>query len=231
MSIFPRITTKKELVFYLIKQENPYTRFILQHLTHQTFEKFDLADTELPHIIPLHANGVNKKWNLICLSIQDHQQAHRLLYEVYKSPNDLYALRFRMKMNKEAYKLRIQLSHNSQRVNKNGFFNSETQRSNGHKGGSVKSNKKRLTYRSKVNLNWEEVCNNESFWLYKKTNFLLKINAYECFLPQEVASKLLTYKPFRLSYTAKIQSLASCLSRVVNQERKSASGWVLLKKS
>ena len=35
------------------------------------------------HIIPKHAGGSNDPSNLIELSIKDHSDAHRLLYEKY----------------------------------------------------------------------------------------------------------------------------------------------------
>jgi hypothetical protein len=229
MYSFPTCTKKEELELYLLTQNNPYVAFICEQLTQQTFfiNNF-LEDTELHHIIPLHANGPDVEWNLIRLSVGNHQRAHELLYNVYQKKEDLCCLRFRQKSNRKAYRLRIQLSHASQRLNGNGFFNSKTQRINGAKGGKVKSEQKRLTYRDKIGDNWKRVLNSKSTWLYKKTNFIMEIPAYECFLPQDVAYKLLTYKPFSIIYTAKPQSFTSCLARVVNKTRKSASGWLLL---
>lgn len=228
MTILSKITTKKELRSFLLNEQNAYTLFIQKHQNQQTFKNYALNETELHHIIPLYAKGPDKYWNIIRLSIKDHHLAHELLYKIYKNPEDLCSLNFKKKNYSKAYQLRTKVAHVSQRLNKTGFFNSEIQRKNGIKGGKVKSLKKRLTYYRKISAFWKYLLNNQSVWLYKKTNFIMVINPNECLLPQEVAYKLLTYKPFWSIYKAKIQSFTSCLSRVVNKQRKSASGWVLI---
>ena len=43
------------------------------------------------HIIPRHAGGSDDPSNIIELSIQEHAEAHRLLYEKYKLAEDLCA--------------------------------------------------------------------------------------------------------------------------------------------
>jgi len=229
MTFLPCPLTEEELRFYLATEKNAYVDFIGQKQSLQTCSMLLKKPTELHHIIPLHAKGPDVAWNLVRLSKSDHQRAHELLSKVYQSPCDLCALRFRQKHYRVAYQLRIQLSHFSQRVNQNGFWNSQTQSLNGKKGGSVKEEKKRLTYRQKVSDAWKPILNSQSLWYYKKTGFFMEIPAFSCFLPADVALTLLSYPAFGLSYTAKPQSLASSLSRVVNQKRKSASGWVLMK--
>ena len=187
-----------------------------------------LVETEFHHIIPLYANGPNEKWNLIQLSVREHQMAHQLLYDVYKNTEDLCALRFRKKQHSEAYKLRISLAHKAQSLNKKGFFDSNMQSKNGKKGGKVKSLKKRLSYTKKLSPEWKTILSGESYWLYTKTKTVILIKPFECLLPQDVTRKLLTHQPFQENYKAKLQSFTSNLSRMVKKERKKASGWVLI---
>jgi hypothetical protein len=86
----------------------------------------------------LYAEGSNEKWNLITLSVDEHQMAHQFLYDVYQNKEDLCALHFRKKNYQKAYKLRIKIAHVAQRLNKKGFFDSKIQSHNGKKGGKKK---------------------------------------------------------------------------------------------
>lgn len=43
------------------------------------------------HIIPRHMGGTDDPSNLIKLTIQEHAEAHRLLWEKYRKPADLWA--------------------------------------------------------------------------------------------------------------------------------------------
>ena len=45
------------------------------------------------HIIPRHAGGTDDQKNLIRLTIEEHAEAHRLLYETYGRWQDFYAYR------------------------------------------------------------------------------------------------------------------------------------------
>lgn len=227
MKKLSNIKTEKELRFFLLTEKNVYVNFINYH---KYLCKKKLNKTEFHHIIPLYANGSNATWNLIELSISEHQKAHKLLYEVYKNKEDLCALRFRQK-NSKAYRLRTLLSHNSQRLQKKGFFNSKVQSENGKKGGKVKSKSKRASYVKKLNPEWNKVLGNKSYWLYEKTGKVIEISPFECNLPQDITKKLLTYEPFKQNYKAKEQSLTSALTRLVKKQRKTASGWKLIQQN
>ena len=43
------------------------------------------------HIQPLHAQKLDKDWNIVRLPVEDHAEAHRLLYESYGNYLDLCA--------------------------------------------------------------------------------------------------------------------------------------------
>lgn len=45
------------------------------------------------HIIPIHAGGTNDSSNLVELTVEEHAEAHRLLYEQYGKEEDLIAWR------------------------------------------------------------------------------------------------------------------------------------------
>ena len=45
------------------------------------------------HIIPRHAGGTDNPDNLVCLTIEEHANAHRLLYEQYNRQEDYLAWR------------------------------------------------------------------------------------------------------------------------------------------
>lgn len=44
------------------------------------------------HIVPLHSGGNDDKENLTYLTVREHILAHRLLWKIYKNPNDLRAM-------------------------------------------------------------------------------------------------------------------------------------------
>lgn len=220
------IQDSESLRAWLMMESNPYTQWILEKLqtpikTHVPYK------TESHHIIPKHMGGPNCDWNLILLTIEEHQNAHLLLYQTYSTKEDLCMLSFRYNLTEQANALKFELAHESQRRNKNGFFCSDQQKINGQKGGSVKSLAKRRTYRRKVCIEWEQLLETDHVWVYQPTGYVHKIAAKTHLLPQDVTSTLLEYKDFQ--YAAKPQSLTSNLTKVVQNKRKSANGWVLNK--
>ena len=225
MPKLPLIQTEKELQTFLLNEKNEYTQFILDN---KNLCKKHYQQTEFHHIIPLYAKGPHAQWNLIELTVFEHQKAHHLLYNVYQNKEDLCALRFRQKTGSSAYRIRASLSHEKQRLDKKGFFDPKVQRINGKKGGKVKSKAKILSYRQKLDPEWVKVLSKKSYWYYKKTKQLIEISPFECRLPQDVTKKLLTYQPFKQIYKAKEQSLTSNLTRLVKKQRKTASGWQLI---
>lgn len=227
MNILPKIHNEQDLNNFLaIDKNNIYVNFI--NLCKIKIYKTSEGPFEYHHIIPLYANGPNKQWNLIKLSIEDHIMAHTLLYKIYKNKEDLLALNFRKYIDKEVYKLRCTLSHDKQRLNKSGFFCSKVQQLNGQKGGKVKSINKQLSYIKKIIPEWKAILCKETHWYYKQTSYTLIIKPFECNLPSKITKKLFSYKPFVLNYKANKQSFTSNLTRMVKGERKSVSGWILV---
>lgn len=86
---FEHIKNREDLIQYLKHENNAYTQFILDRLSKPAPEK---DKSQNHHIIPLHAGGPDKTWNLIRLTYEDHLTAHKLRYEVYKEPGDKNAI-------------------------------------------------------------------------------------------------------------------------------------------
>lgn len=118
-----------ELLKFLRKENNTYSQFILEKIkfTNQVFSE----KTHLHHIQPEHANGSNKSWNLVKLSISDHAKAHLLFFENYKNHYDKSAYHFILHQQTKAYKaLRHQIQTNMKK-NKKGFYDSNLQKNLG----------------------------------------------------------------------------------------------------
>jgi len=84
------INNAQELINFLLKENNSYTEFILSRLDRK-FTDLDQQKTQLHHIIPTHQSGPDLQWNLIRLTIEEHAQAHDLLFENYQHHYDLGA--------------------------------------------------------------------------------------------------------------------------------------------
>ena len=183
---------------------------------------------ELHHIIPRHADGCDASWNLIPLTIVDHQLAHRLLYETYGSARDRCALNFRKGRCSVAFTLRAKLGHDAQRKARLGFFNPDQQRQSGKVGGKVQTARKLRAYRRKCVGVWSTCLANPMVWFYEPTGTAIVIPACRCVLPRDVTRQLLRHEPFKRDYGAKEQSLTSALTRVIKGQRKRACGWRFL---
>ncbi len=76
---------------YLEKENNEYTRYILQKLQNPKSNRaksFNGEKTQIHHIIPKHAGGKNNYFNRILLTVSEHQMAHAIRYSVYKEFGD-----------------------------------------------------------------------------------------------------------------------------------------------
>ena len=179
-------------------------------------------------VVPLHAGGCNASWNLISLSLADHQIAHERLYRVYGLKQDLCALNFRKGHTSEGYALRASLGHAAQKKQRLGFFNPSQQHKRGLKGGKRQTPKKIRAYTQKLHHTWPNVLSSTTVWFYKPTGFKLVTPTVSCTLPRDVTDQGLHYDPFKCVYKAKVQSLTSALTRVVKGQRQQACGWWLL---
>ena len=88
--IFRNIRSTKQLIAFLEKENNSYSTFILEKL----FRKDSLLNglsIHDHHIIPSHMGGPDQPWNSILLTVEEHAEAHMLLYRNYACSQDLGA--------------------------------------------------------------------------------------------------------------------------------------------
>ncbi len=106
--IFMSVTNRHTLIAFLkdSRNTNKYNDFILYLLKKESelnVNKGKKSQTAVilqkHHIIPLHAGGPDKDWNLVTVTIKDHVMAHRLRYLVYNQDGDERFLRFSDNLN------------------------------------------------------------------------------------------------------------------------------------
>lgn len=122
-----------------LNRTNKYFRFI-EHCRKKKYGKNEL--THIHHIIPVYVFKkaersedfifLESAENKIRLSIKDHWKAHELLFEIYGNQEDQAAKNMLSGNTIEAMViwrvLGAQASHDTQRNNNKGFWNSETQK-------------------------------------------------------------------------------------------------------
>lgn len=120
-----RFSNKQELLQFLQKENTSYSNFILEKLdrTFSTQEK----SIQLHHIQPLHAKGPDVEWNLIALTLEEHAQAHKLLFDCYKNYFDKCAYCMMKGNEAEAMEAMRKQNHLNMKQNKVGFYNSKVQ--------------------------------------------------------------------------------------------------------
>jgi hypothetical protein len=117
-----RFLNKKELIEFLQKENNSYSNFILKNLE-TTKEKPFIRH----HIQPKHANGPDEEWNLIALSIQEHAQAHELLFNSYGNYFDFCAYCMMKDNQVEAMRAMRKQNHLNMKQKNVGFYNKQVQ--------------------------------------------------------------------------------------------------------
>lgn len=120
------ITNRSELVDYLSQEGNSYSKFILERINRDP-NTLKSVKTHDHHIIPLHSKGPDQKWNLIKLTLEEHVQAHLLLYDNYGKLADLGASQMLSGHLKLGAATIRQMAQETMRRNKTGFFSSATQ--------------------------------------------------------------------------------------------------------
>jgi hypothetical protein len=119
------ISNRSELIAYLSQEKNSYSNFIIDKLNRNPMTLVDVK-THSHHIIPLHMKGPNVQWNLITLTLDEHIQAHQLLYENYKKLADLGATQMlsgQLKLGSDTIR---KMANEKMKNEKKGFFNSAT---------------------------------------------------------------------------------------------------------
>lgn len=124
---FININNKADFTVFLTKEENSYTKFILNKMDRQN-ETLKNDKTQKHHIIPKHWGGTDQYWNIITLSVEDHAYAHKLLYENYQNYYDLCAWHMLQGQTREGFEAIRKANQVKMKELGVGFYNSEQQR-------------------------------------------------------------------------------------------------------
>ncbi len=129
MENLQNITNKVEFIDFLKKESNDYSNFILERIDRNVEEIKTFASiTHRHHIIPKHQSGPDKKFNIIELTIEEHAEAHQLLYLCYQDKNDIAAFHMISGLVKQGQQIIWTLNQEKMRQNQRGFFSSEVQK-------------------------------------------------------------------------------------------------------
>lgn len=90
---YNHISNRADLRQYLIRENNPYSNFILSMLDNENSLFNQTEGSQDHHIIPRHAGGPDSRWNIIRLSRQNHIRAHELRFSAYQDVGDFNFLR------------------------------------------------------------------------------------------------------------------------------------------
>lgn len=229
------INNSQELINFLMYENNSYSEFILSRLNRQSID-LDQQKTQLHHIIPTHQLGPNLEWNLVRLTIEEHAQAHELLFENYQHAYDLGASKMIRGQIKEGWDIIRQQTLEKRRANKSDRFNSEIQRELGRRPKKQRARYARNTY--------IKAALERGFDLYnKKTGCVLKIGPCECQHMVDVIDKIMLQpnmedkKEVWINYKKKenyplLTGLTRLLTGHVDQKRKkrlySYNNWFVL---
>lgn len=132
-----QFSNQEELLFFLEKENNSYSKFIFEKIkSHLCVDSINLPENfkqQIHHIQPKYANGSNEPWNLVKLSVKDHAEAHRLLYECYNNAFDLCAFYMMNGQSDEALAAMRKQNQVNMKQRKVGFYNSDLQRQLGRR--------------------------------------------------------------------------------------------------
>lgn len=224
---YAHISNKEDLKNFLKENPNVYNDFILQRIDHPAVGKY----TEDHHIIPKHAGGPNKRWNLIKLTPEDHMEAHQLRSLVYNEPGDSHALRFRTNPS-ELFERRLrgnQIANETRLRARTGIYAEGVSSKGGRSGGLVKSHEKDLKQSTKMSEPVLKSLYEGSRWKHLQTGTELIVQPNSLFTLPQLVQKLLEALPpckdKEVLEKAKTSTVTSNLARVIKKQRPSAYGW------
>lgn len=199
------ISNRPELIAYLSQEGNSYSAYILEKINRQLlhdsayFGTLKAVKTQAHHIIPLHWKGPDQKWNLISLTLEEHIQAHQLLYDNYRKLADLGASQMLSGNLKQGADTIRQMAQDTMRKNRTGFFSSATQRELG--------SRPRKSHKRSVRHEYVQAALAMGFVLeYIETGEVVNIEPFECPNVVSVIDKLMSHprmkgKPAKQSWT------------------------------
>lgn len=186
------------------------------------------------HIIPKHCGGSDDSWNLTKLTMEEHTSAHRLRWETYSDPNDSLALKgMQAQYNtEEMIAARVKLSHEVQKREKRGRWDSTAQRERGLKGGAKQTAAKKEKYKDKLSDTVKEFLSKKSVWQHEKNTQQTVFEPNQFSLVVELLEQLIVNTQDnesrdKLQNTAKTTATGA-LARVIKGDRKTCYGWKIV---
>lgn len=226
---------REEFLNFLNKENNAYSNFILERYFRK-MTKYQKQEIQVHHIQPKHSNGSDNSWNLIFLSISEHAEAHKLLYECYQNYYDYSAWCLMTGKTTEGLNAMRKQNQLNMKANKVGFYNPELQREL-----AQRPKKQRQAYARNPFI---VTALEKGFTLQsKKTDTEIIFEPLECNSLQEILEKWLNhpemadYKPAWLScikkekfvlYTGLTRSLTGHRDKKTNKAVYSIAGWRVL---
>lgn len=221
--LIANIQNEDQMLEFLRSQNNAYTCYILARID----RAFKLPpNPQIPgyqshHIIPLHADGPDKPFNRIQLTIEEHAIAHGLCYEAYQRIEDMYAGQLISGNIKFGGKESQLLSNEIRRQNKSGFFNSALQSELAKRPRKNKVTNNELKTALANGFNLEHI----------PTKNILRINPFEFKTLTGVVEKILT-EPYsdKEEYKRYVSSVNKADNYYYNTLRKILTGFIPEKK-
>lgn len=207
-----------------------YEKFVDQVRGTRYFKESRL---EKHHVKPRHEGGGDEESNILFASVEDHTAIHVYRYLAYGRIGDLFAYRLRVSDTEERAKLRSENAVATNRINKTGRFNSETQRMLGLRGGPKGGSRNTLSQqeaRSRVGQTHgrasgmgnqspylRTILQQELCWTYKD-EIAFKTTAAEAGI--DIINQLNCFRP------GSIKNISS-FYKVFHKKRKQMYGWTL----
>lgn len=230
---FAHITNRDDLIKYLKSENNEYTNFILDRIEHPP--QADATNIKRHHIIPRHAGGSNKQWNLMPLTKEDHFKAHEIRARVYNEEGDKMAIHFGSPEGTDNGPEDVKSYRTGNTTRKNdgtGIYGPGVAQKGGKIGGAVKSEKKDLSHSSKMSAPVRDALYKGSSWKHR-TGVILNVAAEEALTMPQLVKLLAEALPpdcedhEKLTRDTEPVNITSALSKVIKKERPSAYGWSL----
>lgn len=126
--IIAKISNKTELVSFLNSENNSYSNFILDKMNKSSSQPQVSGPRPKHHIIPSHRGGSDASWNLVTLTLSEHAEAHKLLYDNYGFQEDLAAHYMIIGNLEKGFELIRDMACKTMKERNVSFYNSEVQR-------------------------------------------------------------------------------------------------------
>lgn len=242
---YNHISNRNDLREYLNQENNAYSDFILSILDQPEGSYVSNAGEgaafERHHIIPRHAGGPDSQWNLIQLTVADHDRAHRIRYEVYGEFGDYNCSRAAdptLPLNEEFETRRREgqvRGDETRRIEQTGIYAPGVSAAGGRASAAVNSIQRLYSHQNQMSPETRAALYNGCTWYHTRTNITLVVTARQALTVSRLKDLLAAALPEgsndRISLTRETNNnnITSGISKVIRGERQSAYGWKLVR--